>query len=104
MSGFDSLDRDAPDLPGHTCPAIDRAISAIRSIGKELSYAARHCEHDDTTSIIEAIERTVDALDLEPLREQNTDLRDAADWWRARAQELCIEIEGLRADLKRCDR
>lgn len=93
---FHEIDRDAPDMPPHTCPAIDRAISALRSIGKEIAYAARHCEHDDTTSNLGTIERMVDDIDLEPLRRQNDELRGAADWWRSQAQSLCEELDVLR--------
>lgn len=85
-------------MPPHTCPAIDRAIVALRSIGKDLAYASRHCEHDDTTDAIEAIERAVDNIDLEPLRQQNEELRDCATWWRAQAEELCAQIERLEAE------
>ena len=88
MTTFDEIDRDAPDMPPHTCPAIDRAIGALRSVGKEVAYAVRFCEHDDTTSQLKTIERMVDDIDLEPLRKQNEDLRDVADWRRPRAQAL----------------
>ena len=96
MTTFADIDRDAPDMPPHTCPAIDRAIGALRSLGKEIAYAVRHCEHDDTTSNLETIERMVDGIDLEPLRKQNEDLRNAADWWRSQAQLLCEDRAAAR--------
>lgn len=98
MSEFNRLERMAPRMPGHTCPEIDLAIGQISSVTRDAARAARHCEHDDTASALEDIERDLSRIELEPLRTANAQLRENAEWWRTQAEELCAQIERLESE------
>lgn len=59
------LERNAPNkIPGYTCPSIDQTIRQISTLTKQ----------------------------LERLRSQNTKLRNAAEYWKEMAEDLCDEV------------
>lgn len=72
MTGYLLHQREMSDPrpPGHTCPAIDRAQSAMR----KLAWRVLHPEHDGV-SVGEVLAKGL--ADLEQVREENTQMRAA---------------------------
>lgn len=70
-----------PDIPGHTCPAIDRVIDGAGEHARAVQGAF--------TAIEEAQAWLNDLAgrwsDMEELRKANAALREAAEYWRERA-------------------
>ena len=63
----------SPTYPRQTCPDVDAAIAALR--------AAENI--------------------LESLRENNSDLRENASYWRETCEGLCTEVEALEEEITR---
>ena len=62
---FRKLERSAPNkIPNFTCPSIDLTIRQLNTLTKQ----------------------------LERLRSQNTKLRNAAEYWKEMAEDLCDEL------------
>ena len=59
--------------PGHTCPAIDKAQSAMR----KLAWRCRHPQHESSVTVDDLIDGGLAAL--EQIREENRQMR-AAYW------------------------
>ena len=59
------LERDAPNkIPPYTCPGLDQSIKQINTLTNQ----------------------------LEKIRKQNEKLRNAAEYWKQMAEDLCDEI------------
>jgi chromosome segregation ATPase len=71
--GFAYYQRFSPTYPRETCPDVDEAIAALRDAEKI----------------------------LESLRENNSDLRENAGYWRETCEGLCTEIEALGEEIAR---
>lgn len=59
--------------PGHTCPAIDKAQSAMR----KLAWRCRHPQHESSVTVDDLVDGGLAAL--EQVREENRKMR-AAYW------------------------
>lgn len=59
--------------PGHTCPAIDKAQSAMR----KLAWRCRHPQHESSVTVDDLVDSGLAAL--EQIREENRQMR-AAYW------------------------
>lgn len=72
--------RDIMAKVPHTCPAIDAAISTIKSVYRMANSAKAHDEPEVLLDLLTSIEFEMRSLDydLEKLRKQNDDLRAIA--------------------------
>ena len=66
--------------PGHTCPAIDKAQSAMR----KLAWRCRHPQHESRVTVDDLIDGGLAAL--EQVREENRQMRAA--YWGMRERYL----------------
>lgn len=73
--------------PGHTCPAIDRAQSAVR----KLAWRCRRPQHESSVTIDDLLDGGLSAL--ETIREENRQMRAA--YWQMRKR---LEAAGLDPD------
>jgi hypothetical protein len=73
--------------PGHTCPAIDRAQSAVR----KLAWRCRNPQQATTATVDDVLDGGLEAL--ETVREENRQMRAA--YWRMRKR---LEDAGLDPD------
>lgn len=77
-----------PEIPGFTCPAIDSLQDSVSDAGQALTRATN------------AIDAAMDELrnmprELEDLRKANDQLRQAAEYWKARAEDAEGEVRRL---------
>lgn len=78
--------------PGHTCPAIDKAQSALRKLAWRAAGGV-------------AVNTPAEVMDdglraLEEVRAENREMREAYTWARAEADRLGQEVAALRTRLQ----
>lgn len=66
------------EIPGHTCPLIDEVIRGISDAKSDCESAASADSLSDAQTDADQACDTLKWLDLEPIREANSELRDAA--------------------------
>ena len=81
---------EPPKIPGHTCPLIDKVQQAIE---RAFKIADRAEDSTDLETLITAIkdirwELSGEAEKLEPIRDANLALRNAAEYWQEEAEKL----------------
>lgn len=78
------------DIPGHTCPDINKVIKAISSAEKNAAYIQKHDDIETAHSVAGDIEYELSGLgsDLEDLRQDNSQLREAVENLFRLIQEL----------------
>ncbi len=91
----------APDLPPQTCPKIDKAREIVEAAQAELRRIARDTNDGDAECEIgDVIDDLVPVLALlEDLRDANGKLRDAAEEWAGKADDLEDERDELRREV-----
>jgi len=87
---------NAPKIPGHTCPTIDKVIQVI---DKAFNIADEYKSSDDVESLKTALrdirhELYGESDFLEKIRAANLALRNAVEYWEAEAEKLA---EGAQA-------
>jgi len=80
----------APRIPKHTCPLIDEVIDIIEEAFKIADKAEDSDEPEDWKQALHDIRHRLsgEAKKLEPIRDANLALRNAAEYWREKAEEL----------------
>lgn len=79
-----------PKIPGHTCPLIDKVQQVIE---RAFKIADRAEDSTDLETLISAMkeirwELNGEADKLEPIRDANLALRNAAEYWQEEAEKL----------------
>jgi hypothetical protein len=79
-----------PKIPGHTCPLIDNVQQAIE---RAFAIAYRAEDSPDIETFIVAMREIQWELrgladKLEPIRDANLALRNAAEYWQEEAEKL----------------
>lgn len=81
------LKEDAGDIPGNTCPDIDKLIVAVRKVLKACNQAQHYDSIDDLVSEIQY--ELYDVEDqLECLRTSNDRLREIGAYWYGAYKDL----------------
>lgn len=95
MTDWKSIFDKAPEVPGDTCPALDRmstrfdavAFDLSRIRGEMVGFDGSHLEwHDATQEWSDEMKEATDALDdmraeIEALRKANEQLRASGRYW-----------------------
>ena len=78
------------DIPGHTCPDINKVLKAITSAEKNAAYIQKNYDLDTAHSVATDIEYELSGLesDIENLRQDNSQLREAIEDLLRLIQEL----------------
>ena len=89
--------KDIGEIPPPTCPAIDKIIKdsekntdCLRDINKIVSRY-----YDDVSELAKDISYCIDytEIDIEPLREQNQQLRSLGEFWYDKCCEIANELK-----------
>lgn len=79
-----------PKIPGHTCPKIDRLKKTIEMVFKIADRAEDSDDLDELKAAMHEIRFHLngEADKLEPIRDANLALRNAAEYWQEEAEKL----------------
>lgn len=79
----------APKIPGHTCPMIDRLKGAIDRAFK-IADDADSQDVEVLQTLLRDIRRELlgESDNLEAIRDANLMLRNAAEYWQNKAEEI----------------
>lgn len=80
----------APKIPGHTCPLIDKVQQAIERAFRISDSATDSTDLETLITAMKEIrwELNGEADKLEPIRDANLALRNAAEYWQEEAEKL----------------
>ena len=86
-----------PILPKHTCPLIDQIQKAIDKAYDIANRVEGSDEVDELNRAVSYIQQELYRLseDLEPIRDANLALRNAAEYWQNEAENLRDEVSVL---------
>lgn len=86
-----------PILPKHTCPLIDQIQKATDKAYDIANRVEGSDEVDELNRAVSYIQQELYRLseDLEPIRDANLALRNAAEYWQNEAENLRDEVSVL---------
>ena len=89
----------APRIPGHTCPLIDKVQEAIERAFKIADRAEGGSDLAELQTALKEIrwELSGEADKLEPIRDANLALRNAAEYWQSEAEKAQEELASMEA-------
>ena len=79
---------NAPRMPGHTCPLIDKLKKRIENAFDFADSVKSNLDKDDLLKLLGDIRHELngEADELEKLRDANLALRNCAEYWEAKAE------------------
>lgn len=89
--------RDAPPMPRHTCPYIDRVVGMLHEVDR-----IKPDRYDDASTLYDQVQRELDLAprELEALRKENAALRERAEWWEALADQVAAGLLAAKASAR----
>jgi hypothetical protein len=91
---------------GNTCPTIDRVISTIMDVVKEMEYEQKNCDDPNLEGMLNGWQWHLEGLvrgrtcEMEEIREANASLRDWGRDWVSEASSLEEEVWRLEKEIE----